>query len=284
MKTRELQRVKGQEHVKRGLEVAAAGGHNVLMIGAKGSNGLELAEMFPSITAKNEPVARMPATVDYLKAKTKMLGAGKSGVLVLEDLAETRRDVLETMRGPLATGKLSALVTGGASELPCAFRLIALAVCCQCGNFTHPDRACDCTPYQIQRHISKFSGPLLDHLAIHLEVPVLYSKQLSKRRVGEPSANIAKRVAKAQARQIKRQGKLNDALSCAEIEKWVVLSTEGTELLKTAILELGISARSYDVILKVARTIADLDNSKLAEAHHVSEAIGYRSFDRNIWG
>ena len=159
---------------------------------------------------------------------------------------------------------------------------------CPCGYFTDPKRECHCSPMQIQNYLSKISGPLLDRIDIHLEVPRLKLIHLTEKRRGEPSEEIRGRVDKA--RVIQRSRYMNDGLyfnahlESTELEKYCALDRESEELLKLAILELGISARAYDKILKVSRTIADLDGKEIIEAHHISEAISYRSLDRNLWG
>ena len=159
---------------------------------------------------------------------------------------------------------------------------------CPCGYFTDPKHECHCTPFQIQTYLSKISGPLLDRIDIHLEVPRLKLENLTEKRRGEPSENIRKRVDSAreiQTARYKNDGiHFNAHLESKELEKYCILDKESEELLKLAILELGISARAYDKILKVARTIADLDGKEIVEAHHISEAISYRSLDRNLWG
>ncbi len=159
---------------------------------------------------------------------------------------------------------------------------------CPCGYFTDPKHECHCSPFQIQNYLSKISGPLLDRIDIHLEVPRLKLEHLTDKRRGEPSDEIRRRVDKALERQKARYGNervyFNAHLESKELEKFCVLDKESEELLKLAILELGISARAYDKILRVSRTIADLDGKDVIEAHHISEAISYRSLDRNLWG
>ncbi len=159
---------------------------------------------------------------------------------------------------------------------------------CPCGYFTDPKRECHCTPPQIQRYLSKISGPLLDRIDIHLEVPRLKYENLADKRRGEPSEAIRERVEKARSIQRKRYKDddilFNAHLESKEIERYCLLTKEAEELFKMAILELGISARAYDKILKLSRTIADLEELDMIEAHHISEAIGYRSIDRNLWG
>jgi magnesium chelatase family protein len=166
--------------------------------------------------------------------------------------------------------------------------LVAAMNPCPCGYFTDPKRECHCTPIQIQHYLSKVSGPLLDRIDIHLEVPRLKLEHLTDKRRGEPSEELRKRVDKARAWQKERYINsgvfFNARLESKELEKYCPLDKESEELLKLAILELGISARAYDKILRVSRTIADLDGKETIEAHHISEAISYRSLDRNLWG
>lgn len=229
--------VKGQEHVKRGLEVACAGKHSVLLVGSNGSGKSMIANRINTIT--NLPM------------------------LIVENMPDERRDVLDKR------ADFKGIIV--ATMLPCP-----------CGNFTSPKRECQCTPYQIQRYLSKVSGRLSNRLDIHLNVPELDYKGISKSRKGEASSIIKARVDKATAIQLKRFS-TNADMTVQDIEKFCQVDKEGDELFKMAILELGISARAYDKILKVARTIADLENKKEIEASHISEAISYRSLDRDFW-
>ena len=216
--------VKGQEHVKRGLEVATAGGHNVILIGPPHAGKKMMAERVPTI----EPLPCVPAT--HIKIK-KMLP-------------------------------------------------------CPCGYFTDPKKECTCTPSKIQAYLTKCVDVLgLAECDIHLEVPRLNLEHLTNKRAGEPSSDIQARTLRASIIQAERQGKPNASLTGADLEKFCVLDKEAEDLLKLAILKLGISARAYDKILRVSRTIADLDDGKdLIEVHHISEAISYRSLDRNLGG
>jgi magnesium chelatase family protein len=212
-----------------------------------------------------------------------------NGVLFLDEFPEFRRDVLETLRQPMESGEVTIARVERSLRYPSRFLLIAAMNPCPCGYFTDPHKRCQCTPYQIQRYLSKISGPLLDRIDIHLEVPRLDYEHLSKRRSGETSATIKERVVKCRnVQKLRFKGKPEHLSSNAnmdpkEVEEFCCLSDEAGELLKTAILELGISARAYDKILKISRTIADMDDSETIESHHISEAIGYRCLDRNLW-
>lgn len=313
--------VKGQEHVKRGMEVAASGGHNILLLGPPGSGKSMLAKRAPTILSEMTAgeimeTSKIHSAAGFLSpgkglvtnrpfrdphhtiSDAALVGGGTNpapgeislahnGVLFLDELPEFKRNVLELLRQPMEDGKIRISRIQRSSTYPCRFMLIGAMNPCPCGYFTDPKKECHCTPYQIQRYLSKISGPLLDRIDIHLTVPRLKYNEFSQERRGNTSEIIRKRVNKARKVQENRYKNasilFNAHLESKNLEKHCVLDKEGAELLKMAILELGISARAYDKILKIARTIADLEEKEILEAGHISEAISYRSLDREFW-
>ncbi len=314
--------VKGQENVKRSLEIAAAGGHNILMIGPPGSGKTMLAKRFPTIlppltfeealeTTKIHSVAgllppdkaliteRPFRSPHHTVSDAALIGGGSfprpgevsfahHGVLFLDELPEFKKNVLEVLRQPMEDYKVTISRSKLSLEFPANFMLVAAMNPCPCGYFTDPNKACTCTTPMIQKYMSKVSGPLLDRIDIHIEVPAVKYKELSSSAKGESSEEIRKRVVKARQIQLKRFANYkhifnNADMGTKEVRKFCVLDEACTELLKNAMNRLGLSARAYDRILKVSRTIADLEGSEKITPAHISEAIQYRNLDREFW-
>lgn len=315
--------VKGQENVKRALEVAAAGGHNLIMIGAPGSGKSMMAKCLPSIlpplslgesleTTKIHSVAGKLNKNDSLIAvrpfrsphhtisQVAMVGGGSNpqpgeislahnGLLFLDELPEFSRGVLEVLRQPLEDRHISISRAKYCLDYPASFMLVASMNPCPCGYYNHPTKACVCNPGQVHRYLNRISGPLLDRIDLHVEiVPLSYEAMASQSRA-ESSASIRERVVKARKIQEERFANHRGIYCNAQMEskllhQYATPDAKGLDLLRNAMNRLNLSARAYDRILKVARTIADLEGSEKVMPHHLAEAISYRSLDRESWG
>jgi magnesium chelatase family protein len=313
--------VKGQQNVKRALEVAASGAHNCLMIGSPGSGKTMVAKRLPTIlpTMSFEEaleVTKIHSIAGVLPPKTSLLtsrpfrsphhtisyigliGGGRIpkpgeislsnyGVLFLDELPEFAKNALEVMRQPLEDGMVTISRVNASLSYPACVTLIAAANPCKCGNYLDPDKTCNCTPKQIQQYLGKLSGPLLDRIDIHIEVASVKYKDLESTREEEKSSVIRERVNRTRKIQLERYKALriysNSQLQGAQIPKYCKLDDKGRELLKNAFDRLGLSARAHSRILKVARTIADMEQSEEIRQCHLAEAIQYRSLDRRFW-
>lgn len=313
--------VKGQEHVKRALIVAAAGNHNVLMIGPPGSGKTMLTQRLPTIMPMLTLEEAIETTVVYSSAgllgpdqslistrpfrsphhtisTAGLVGGGSfprpgevglthHGVLFLDELPEFNRKTLEVLRQPLETDEITISRAMSSVMFPAEMMLVGAMNPCPCGFNGDPRKECHCTPRQIQNYISRISDPLLDRIDIHVEVPNVQYKDLASNSTCESSEEIRERVTKARKVQLKRfQGlkySTNSRMSTRTMKKHCLLDSKAEELLHQAMTELNISARGYNKILKVGRTIADLDHNRDVHREHISEAIQYRNLDRDLW-
>ena len=314
--------VKGQAGAKRALEIAAAGGHNLLMIGPPGSGKSMLAKCFPSILPdltfeealevtkihsisgeldlKSGIVSTRPFRSPHHTASTVSLTGGgnnskpgeislaHNGVLFLDELPEYTRHTIETLRQPLEDGIITVARANATIAYPANFTLIASMNPCPCGNYGSKDKECHCSPAQIHKYLSKLSGPIMDRIDIHVEVDNVTYSDLKSEKEEEKSCSIKERVDRAREIQLNRfknsKNYCNAKMSVSQTKKYCTLDKMGEEILRNAFEKLKLSARAHDRLLRLARTIADLEGEENIKPQHIAEAIGYRSLDRKYWG
>lgn len=314
--------VRGQENVKRALEISAAGNHNCLLIGSPGSGKTMISRRLPTILpdmtfeesleitkihsisgilSPNIPlITKRPfRSPHHTISPISLIGGGKvpkpgeislahHGVLFLDELPEFNKNTLETLRGPLEDKEITINRLNASITYPCNFMLVASMNPCPCGYYGSVDKECTCTEYEIKHYINKLSGPLLDRIDLHIEVNSVKYEELNSNSVGLDSTTIRKRVNLARQIQFNRYKQYgffsNSDLTPKLIEKYCTLDTKSKKILNSAFTSLGLSARAYSRILKVARTIADLYSSENIKSEHIAEAIQYRSLDRKYWG